>query len=425
MGRKKRKSIYNPSTFKCTRVSDYKEGKRWSFKQKFDEPFNDENCGEEGYTSLDYRNESDYKFGENSKVYSPDQIYNYKSQYARYERSLDLIPSRIIPSENGNAITYQYKSCNSPSGFWTVKVLKGGISYLTAGKSLLWILPYPLDLQQLDDEKGKIKSDGSPDSFEWVFVKGNRDVISMPNTSLNPVLLFANTNFLPNSNPKSFPIVLRISSVEDPTIFDFLIVFTVPVAYFYYASIGGGSNEKPLDAAFTPNPRFDINEIPVTISIPERRKKWLVDIDIFNSNLGEYIFQEKIYLNNKEFFSTKNQTYRIVGNSLGYGIRTEKLVSYYKLNIKNGTMFGETEYHQTSIGGGKSSFVSKPRISKPKDYNQIFSLSSSISGGKINFLIKPRISKPRNYIQIFNSSLSIGGGKTNFSVEPKSGIIVK
>jgi hypothetical protein len=166
--------------------------------------------------------DSDSPYSGNSKqgrkdndliIYNQTQIYNYQSEFARYQKAMNLIPG--IASVNGER-RYRFESCNAPLGYWEVSISING-SFVDAIDGLIIVCPIPYQLS--------VNTDADDTGVIWTNVSDRLVVLDNANTK-TPTLHILDSPDSPD------PIILRVALVDDPGIFDEIIIFTRPIFYF-------------------------------------------------------------------------------------------------------------------------------------------------------------------------------------------------
>lgn len=201
---------FNPK--KQNRINDFREGRRFSFRVPGNVPQPDTECGK--LDIPDYaRNKQNVGRGSGDAVlYSGEQLENYKKQYPRFERAIDLIPDGKV-TRDGNQV-YLYCSKQSPTGYWEVTAFTTVPTYfIDAGDPLTIICPVPYHITQ-------VESNG--EAFKWTQLEGGRLAVVDPINVIDPELLI-----LDNIRDER-PIRFRVEIEGKPEINDELIIYTTP-----------------------------------------------------------------------------------------------------------------------------------------------------------------------------------------------------
>lgn len=163
------------------------------------------------------------------RLYTPEQQYNYKSQYARYLKGLNLKPGSI--TTEGKCEVYTFHSCDAPSRSWTVKVCPSGATFIEAGKPLTILCP-PENGYQLN----QVESDG--ESFTWTQLSGSRTVAVEPASDKNPTLFIESSCFTEGCVDNSYlPIITQVTVDGNAELFDYLTIYTTPTSTHYDISL--------------------------------------------------------------------------------------------------------------------------------------------------------------------------------------------
>lgn len=191
---------------------------------------------------------------------SPNEKYNEESQYARYEKALNIGPVKIEeykdPTTGKNSRIFFYGSNESNSGYWEVERLTRdvSISFLRSlnifGNATYQVV---LDLDVTTNAQFITEHPDDYDEWIWEQVEGVRTVLVSDNT-ITPSIFLLGSSGGTGIVSRAKPIVLRASLDGDKTTFDDLIIFTIPVSSFRNAGLKGSGweNEFTLDWHFLP-----------------------------------------------------------------------------------------------------------------------------------------------------------------------------
>lgn len=256
------------------------------------------------------------------QLYTPEQVYNYKSQWARYERGLNLIPDKI--GDYNGKLAYFYASCDAPEGYWHV-TLEAGATFVEAGNFLTIICPTPFQLTQ-------VESDG--ESFVWEQLFGNKTVFVQPPNAKNPIIYFEDDCYTPpQCDPGTdFPIVLRVYVEGQPELYDDLIIFTTPTSNHYGNSFAGKEEETPCKkvSLITPAPIYpykayaaDGSPITITWEKPQCQSSFITKYTLQVNTTGSYIDVEDFAPGDERLAEANvNTHYRIKTEFFNKGKRT-------------------------------------------------------------------------------------------------------
>ena len=216
----------NPSQFdgrvpKFTPLRRKHEGKRVSIKVPKIDNYGD-HCSEHDWYSA--RGKRQPLPPGSKQLYSPEQVYNYKSQWARYQRALSIKPSAII--EENRCTKYLYPSCDSPTGYWEVKVCSGGATFIELGPPLTIMCPVPYLFTQGETDA---------EAVVWEQLSGDRSLTIDPDNTIDPTFYLENF-CVPGtgcSDESELPIVLKASVAGQPELYDFLTIYTTPTSTHY------------------------------------------------------------------------------------------------------------------------------------------------------------------------------------------------
>lgn len=183
-------------------------------------------------------------------VYDAAQTYNYPSQSARYERSLNLVPNQIFQRDGRNV--YRFCSSRSPVGFW--EVYEGGCTFVNTGGKILYLLCPPTGY--------RLHVETDCERVTWTQISG-RAVILDPPDSPDPELII-----LDDLSSRD-PIILRASLPEDPLVADDLVIRTTPTE-----QITSPASSELLSGADS-NPVLQVSVVRETPGTPETAFQWV------------------------------------------------------------------------------------------------------------------------------------------------------
>jgi len=299
------------------------------------------------------------------RIFSPEQAYNYKSKYSRYQKSLLLRPSNIL--QEGNIIKYQYYSCHAPNAYWTVTVgANNRATYFDVGKSLTIICPVPYKLDQ-------IKTDGKV--ITWAQIAGDRSILLDPPTDPHPTLYIENTCFTDGCTTNSpLPIIIRGYPEGQPDLFEDLIIYNTPTSTNYGNSFAGSGNfgkECRKIKAAIPAPQYTYKaycnygqDITVTWDLPCDTDYLLKTIWQKNTT-GSYTDIDTFLPKDERFQSLHvNEHYRVVSYFSFHGV-TEQAISKpiyfsYQPDDTRQLVFADDTYNGLSFTISKTTYNKIP-----------------------------------------------------------------
>lgn len=278
-----------------------------------------------------------------TKIYTPDDTYNYKSRFSRYLRGLDLQPAQIL--EEGVCTVYRFYSCSSPTQFWDVKVCpEDNATFIDAGSSLTILCP-PDDGFQLD----QVTSDGT--SFTWEQIAGGRTVFVDPEKDLNPRVFIEGSCFTTGCDDGSFfPVILQVSvDGTDPPLTDTLIIFTTPTdTHFGIARTNGVFLPDAAPCREVPQiilaPVYEERaycnhgeeELVITWNLPVCDTASVIGTAITRNTTGQYLVVETFSLEEERIFAVQpNISYRIQSLFNSYGRLSSSLADPFRITFDN------------------------------------------------------------------------------------------
>lgn len=353
-------SRWTPKSGKLPSIYDRREGKRMSIKVPKEEMPED---------ICPPRNEVDPDIFtgrplSSPRIYTPEGRYNYKSNYARYRRALDLKPS--VQVVEGECQVFSFHSCSSPVGFWKVKVCPNdNATFIEAGNPLTILCP-PRNGYKLN----QVESDGK--SFTWVQLSGSRTIIVEPPSDLNPTLFIESTCSTDGCDDGSYlPIVLQVSINGNPELFDYLTIYTTPTDTHY--GIGSLVNINLPDSA----PCREVqniylapiyfskayinngnDELTITWDYPTCSLEYLTGTSITKNTTGQYEIIDIFNKDEERLFAVQpNVSYRIGSQFNTHGRQSISLSKPFRFTFNNNRYVLADETHQGISAVGKSDFT--------------------------------------------------------------------
>lgn len=304
-------------------------------------------------------------------LYSPETVSQYKSQWARYERGLELMPAAIQP--DGRHLLYKFQSNNAIDGYWQVRV-RPGASFLNITKPEFQILcPRPTQLTV-------VESDG--ESFTWEQIKGSRSAQLTNPTTINPILdilSYCDGNGCYDGSVE--PIVLKVQPLKQPELFDTITIYTTPTSTHYGNSFeraiaatdfdparrvtqlsAGVSLPLYLQRGYQANP---LNTLMVTWSLPATGLEFLTHTEWQENTTGQYLKVQEFAVNELRLITLQtNRHYRIVSKFNTFS-RTSSIESQRFYNVSpNRVVAADDSLDGLSFTKSKSSLTVLPLARK-------------------------------------------------------------
>lgn len=254
------------------------------------------------------------------RQYSPEQIYNAKSQYARFERAFELLPAKIEKTDKETV--YWYPSCDAPDGFWKVR-FGGSATFIRAKQIINMVCPAPYKVRG-------IASDGQ--SFVWEQISGNRTILILPPNVINPTLLLLSyCNGKGCDDGTTLPIVLKVTVAENPKLFDFITIYTTPTSNLFFGSYGATNSEvdclkvqqiipAPIYEYLAYQYRSATGSTSFTWNLPTCDNQYLIGFVLQQNINGVYVDIDYFELDEPRIFQgSSNSYYRLVAVYEYYG----------------------------------------------------------------------------------------------------------
>ena len=160
-------------------------------------------------------------------TYEASQYFNYKVAWSRFEKAKTLAPS-YVREISKNKFKVGFCTSGSSSKFWEVDVSFGNGTYINLSNPNLTILcPHPFSITEFS----QVNTDA--DELVWEQLQGRITIIN-PNSgdgSLNPTI-----SIIGNRSPLDPPILIKVSLVDDPNVFDILAIDTTLTERLYNIS---------------------------------------------------------------------------------------------------------------------------------------------------------------------------------------------
>lgn len=361
------------------------------------------------------------------RLYSPEQIQNYKSQYARFERGLDLTASKIEKIEK-NTI-FWYHSCDAPDGYWKVTVGQGGPTFLNVKKVLTIVCPKPYVL-----DESVLESDGT--SFIWQQLSGNRTMLVRNETQLYATLDLLNSCIAGTGcdDGSSLPIVMKVSAADDPSLFDLLTIYNTPTSNHFGNSYKGRVSDVPCQKVkdFIPAPAFrqraycSFNQpITFTWTPPECDRQFITGYTLQVNHYGEYRdIQKSPQGENQSYLFELETHYRIATDFLILGVKQVRSFSapFY---LSRGTHYSFVDDTQNGISfKGKGRFITTVTTVKIFTGEDTYKSGISFKGNKGRKTTLVPTVVTRTAEDTYKSGISYRGGRSRITKTQLGGIVI-
>lgn len=186
-------------------------------------------------------------------LYDGDQINNYKLNYPRFDKGINLIPTGISRLEDGT-VSYDFCSKRSSDDRWTASIKKIVIldgTFIDAGGPLYIICPRPYRIET-------VTSDGS--AFKWTKLPGGRPAQVVPDNVIDPELVIFDAPGVIE------PIQFKVEVKDNPALFDILTIYTQPIDFIGNLSFSSTSSRELLcrqvPCSLSPN-QFKVAPLPL------------------------------------------------------------------------------------------------------------------------------------------------------------------
>lgn len=360
------------------------------------------------------------------RLYSPEQIQNYKSQYARFERGLDLTASKIEKIEK-NTI-FWYHSCDAPDGYWKVTVGQGGPTFLNVKKILTIVCPKPYVL-----DESVIESDGT--QFVWQQLSGNRTMLVRNETQLFATLDLLNSCIAGTGcdDGSSLPIVMKVSAADDPSLFDFLTIYNTPTSNHFGNSYKGRVSEVPCQKVkeFLPAPAFrqkaycSFNQpIMFTWASPECDKEFITGYTLQVNRDGEYRDVPFSPQGENRYPFELETHYQVTTDFLILGVKPVRSFSQ-PFYLSRGTHYSFADDTHTGISyKAKARFVTTVSGIKIFTGEDFYRSAIAFKGNKGRYTTTMFGAITRTETDTYRSGISYRGGRSRIVKTQLGGIII-
>lgn len=259
-------------------------------------------------------------------LYTPETVSQYKSQWARYERGLELMPAAI--HAEGRHTLYKFQSNNAIDGYWQVRV-RPGASFLNITKPEFQILcPRPTQLTV-------VESDG--EAFTWQQIKGSRSALLTNPTTINPILdILSYCDGNGCSDGSVEPIVLKVEPLKQPELFDTITIYTTPTSTHYGNSFEraiASLDSEPARRVITLRPGAPLpsylqrgyqanppNTLMTTWDLPATALEYLTHTEWQENTTGQYLKVQEFAVNETRIITLQtSRHYRIVSTFNTFG----------------------------------------------------------------------------------------------------------
>lgn len=303
-----------------------------------------------------------------TREFTPNQEYNFKSAYKRYTKALDLTPSKI--KTEGNKTTYYYYSDNSNTGFWEVTIEDDSATFIN-----LLIRSYNIVCPPAGGFKltGTIESDGT--KFKWEQKSGNRTVLFDDNSIAEPTIFIESSCYTGNcTNESSSPIILRVSLENNSSVFQDLIIYNTLTSTYFGNSVSTGVT-LPSDITcqkVTPTPYITLPSYAqkaycenvetsffVSWDPPSCDSQFVTRYSLVANTTGNYVEVDSVTVDEEKIFEMElGKYYKIVTHFNIYGkiSSTPSDILYYLANDAPHLAYGDDSYNGIGASGLSSNY---------------------------------------------------------------------
>jgi hypothetical protein len=312
-----------------------------------------------------------------AELYTPETVSQYKSQWARYQRALELNAAAIV--KQGNKLIYKFSSCDSLTGFWEVEVTPGA-TYLKILKPILQILcpkPTVLDI---------IESDAQ--TFTWTQTRGSRSA------QINGVLLKASEQSPAFENNPTLdllsiclsngchdgsvePVVINVQPEGQPELFDSITIYTTPTSTHYGNSFEvavaaadadpgrkvttlrpGAPLPQYLQRGYVANPP---NTYMLTWDLPAAYPEFVTETVWQQNTTGQYLDVQRFpRQDNRLFVANLNTHYRVLSTFNVYGNASVSESQRFYFTNPNRVVVADDSLNGISATGLKTNITKLP-----------------------------------------------------------------
>ena len=282
----------------------------------------------------------------NTRQFEPNEEYNFKSAWKRYEKALEIRPSKI--KEEEAKTTYFYYSPNANSGFWEVTISEDRNEFLN-----LLIPSYIIVCPPAAGFKlaGTIESNAT--QFKWEQRAGNKTVLFDDDTIKEPTIFIQSTCYTTGcDNGTGLPIILRVSLASNPSVYWDIIVYNTLTSTHFGNSVTKGvlSDTDRACQKVTPIPYISpltpsflqkayCENVDSTFFItwlsPSCDSEFVTGYSLVVNTTGSYVQIDSVTANEEKLFEVElNKHYRIVTHFNIYGkvISAPSNIFYYVVN---------------------------------------------------------------------------------------------
>ena len=322
-----------------------------------------------------------------TRQFEPNEEYNFKSAWKRYEKALEIRPSKI--KEEEGKTTYFYYSPNANSGFWEVTISEDRNEFLN-----LLIPSYIIVCPPAAGFKlaGTIESNAT--QFKWEQRAGNKTVLFDNDTIKEPTIFIQSTCYTTGcDNGTGLPIILKVSLVSNPSVYWDIIVYNTLTSTYFGNSISQGvlSDRVCQKVTFFPAPLYpqkaycgeEGTPIFVHWNPPSCESQFVIGYSLVVNTTGSYIEVDYVDVSEERtFFLEFNKHYKIVTVFSFYGkiVRTPSDIIYLSTSETQHFLFGDDSFSSgLSIGKLTDSYSKVNLKVTTYEYNDIYNSLLSIS----------------------------------------------
>lgn len=356
----------------------------------------------------------------NTRQFEPNEEYNFKSAWKRYEKALEIRPSKISKEEGKT--TYFYYSSNANTGFWEVTISEESGTFINLLiRSYIIICPPQAGFKLV----GTIESDGR--QFKWEQRAGNRTVLFDDDTIKEPTIFIQSTCYTTGCDSGTgLPIVLRVSLANNPDIYQDLIVYNTLTSTHFGVSVSKGivSDRECQKVSIIPYislPVYlqnayceDVNSIFVTWNPPSCESEFIVGYSLTRNTTGSYVVIDYASVNEERLFELElNKHYKIISHFNFYGklVDTPSNVFYFISTDVTHKLYGDDSFSGISSSKQSQNIITVDLKVSTYQYEDIY---TGISSSKQSQAISQIELKSSSYIYV-DEYVGIGASKMTSS----------
>jgi hypothetical protein len=176
------------------------------------------------------------------RIFTPEQQYNYKSAWKRYEKGMKLVEEDKVLKDPHDENKYKVPSSKSPKGYWEIQKFSVDNPDDPENNMPVTINPISMTLNQINEEENfdgqsNINNDSQDAAYQWNLAINNNEIISNQSINVSRKIQTVSTG--------SLSVQLNFQGLSDKPITRFVAITKFELSF---STSGEIMDDSPIDA---------------------------------------------------------------------------------------------------------------------------------------------------------------------------------